>query len=439
MCALEVKLQVRPNLVQRLGLTLLNRRFRGLLLGIALGPTAVVYTWQTLVRPIAFPGRVIDFYEGYVAWARLLASGADPYTPCLSQGCWLQNVYPPVVSWLALPLVHLDRGVTVAVALIGAQLCVAIFILVAARALRIRDWQLLALWVLAAITFSPLMGEVVARNLQVLLLAISAIWFAGWLAGDRWWAGAALGVGLALKVFQAPSFLLGVWFRRPWTTLAAVLVLGVLWLVGAPQYLGEYLFKIVPGGDTTTAFAMKVAPYTMNVGPVGTVTRLLHPGSMYGDGTGIDTTVQLIGYAIAAAVTVLTAIVLRGPRTDRDGRALEAALVVAATPLVVPVVRPGHLILLLLPIMALGTLALRRGDWRLGASVAASWILIGPVYLWFSNLLAAGVGAQFVRPGAETALAGTVLLWIAALQTLRSHRAAAPNPAVAIHAEPVTA
>src|SRR5579864_3043778 len=199
MCALEVKLQVRPNLVQRLGLTLLNRRFRGLLLGIALGPTAVVYTWQTLVRPIAFPGRVIDFYEGYVAWARLLASGADPYTPCLSQGCWLQNVYPPVVSWLALPLVHLDRGVTVAVALIGAQLCVAIFILVAARALRIRDWQLLALWVLAAITFSPLMGEVVARNLQVLLLAISAIWFAGWLAGDRWWAGAALGVGLALR------------------------------------------------------------------------------------------------------------------------------------------------------------------------------------------------------------------------------------------------
>jgi hypothetical protein len=431
-------LNQHPNLAGRLRLALLNRRFRSLLLGIALGPTSIVYVWQTLVRPTIFPGR-IDFFEGYVAWARLLASGADPYSPCLSQECWYQNVYPPVVSWLALPLVHLDRGVTGGVALIGAQLCVAIFILVTARALRIRDWQVIALWVLAAITFNPLMGEVVARNLQVLLLALSAVWFAGWLAGDRWWGGAALGVGLALKVFQAPSFLLGIWFRRPWTTLAAALALGVLWLVGAPQYLGEYLFKIVPGGDTTTAFAMKVAPYTMNVAPVGAATRLFHPGSMYGDGTGIDTTVQLIGYAIAAAVTLLTAIVLRGPRKDRDGRALEAALVVAATPLVVTVVRPGHLILLLLPIMALGTLALRRGDWRLGSAVMISWLLIGPVYLWATNLLAAGVGAQFLRPAAETALAGAVLLWLAALQTLRRHRAAEAVPAVTVHAEPVTA
>lgn len=429
---------MRPNLVQRLRLALLNRRFRSLLLAIALVPTSVLYLWQTLVRPIVFPGK-IDFFEGYVAWARLLASGADPYSPCLSQECWDQNVYPPVVSWLALPLVHLDRAVTGAVALLAAQLCVAMFVWVTARALRIRDWQLIALWVLAAITFNPLMGEVAQRNLQVLLLALSAVWFAGWLAGDRWWAGAALGVGLALKVFQAPSFLLGIWFRRPWTTLAAVLSLGVLWLVGAPQYLGEYLFRIVPGGDTATAFAMKVAPYTMNVAPVGAVTRLLHPGSMYGNGTGIDGTVQLIGYAIAAAVTVLTAIVLHAPRKDRDGRALEAALVVAATPLVVTVVRAGHLMLLLLPIMVLGTLALRRGDWRLGAAVIVSWVLIGPVYLWATNLLAAGVGAQFLRPAAETALAGAVVLWLAALQALRRHRAAAAVPAVTVHAEPVTA
>jgi hypothetical protein len=147
----------------------------------------------------------------------------------------------------------------------------------------------------------------------------------------------------------------------------------------------------------------------------------------------------VIGYAIAVAVTLVTAIVLRAPRKDRDGRALEAAVVVAATPLVVAVVRPGHLLLLLLPMMVLGTIALRRADFRLGIAVAVSWVLIGPVYLWLSNLLAAGVGAQFLRPGAETALAGAFLLWLAALHTLRRHRVAEPVSAPRVRAEPLTA
>jgi arabinofuranan 3-O-arabinosyltransferase len=431
-------LKQRTNLTDRLRLALLNRRFRSLLLVLAIVPTAVLYLWQTLFRPIVLPGNApIDFFEDYVASAKLLASGVDPYSPCLSRACWTDlanawSLYPPVVSWLSLPLVNLDQAITGAVALIAAQLCVAIFIWVMVRALRIRDWQAIALWVLAAITFAPLMGEVVARNLQVLMLAFSAIWFAGWLAGDRWWGGVALGTGLALKPVQAPLLLLSIWFRRPWTAIAAVLSLGILWLLGAPQYLGEYLFRIVPGLNTGTGFAM-------NVSPVGAVARLFHPGSMYGNSTGIDTPVRVVGYAIAIAVTLVTAIVLRAPRKDRDGRALEAAVVVAATPLVVAVVRPGHLLLLLLPMMVLGTIALRRADFRLGIAVAVSWVLIGPVYLWLSNLLAAGVGAQFLRPGAETALAGAVLLWLAALHTLRRHRVAEPVSAPRVRAEPLTA
>src|SRR5437879_7568212 len=118
-------LKQRTNLGGRLRLALLNRRFRSLLLVVAVGPTTVLYLWQALVGPIASPGNgPIDFLDGYVAWARLLASGADPYSPCLSQACstTLTNVYPPVVSWLWLPLVHLDRAVTGAVALVATQL-----------------------------------------------------------------------------------------------------------------------------------------------------------------------------------------------------------------------------------------------------------------------------------------------------------------------------
>jgi len=420
-------LEVSFNKVQRLGLAMLNRRFRSVLLALALVPTTLEYLWQTLVRPIVFPGNApIDFFEDYVGSARLLASGTDPYSACLSRACWTDlanawSLYPPVVSWLSLPLVHLDRGVVGAIALLGAELCVALFVWITARALQIRDWQLIALWALAVMAFPPLIGEVIARNLQVLLLVLSAVWFAGWLAGDRWWGGLALGAGIALKLAQAPSLLLTMWFRRWRASVAALIAIAVLWLVGAPQYLVEYLFRIVPGLNTGTGFAM-------NVAPVGAIARLFHPGSMYGDGTGIDTTVRVAGYTISALVTILTVLVLRSPRADREGRALEASLVIAATPLMVAVVRPGHLLLLLLPMMVLGTFALRRKDWRLGAGVAVSWILIGPIYLSFSNLLAAGVGAQFVRPGEETALAGAVVLWLAALITLRRHRVAITQP-----------
>jgi len=272
--------------------------------------------------------------------------------------------------------------------------------------------------VLAAISFTPLTSEVLSRNLQVLLLTLSAVWFAGWLAGDRWWAGVALGAGIALKLAQAPSLLVSAWFRRRWTTLAAVAAIAVLWAVGAPQYLVEYLFKVVPGLNQGTGFPMDIAP-------TGAVARLLHPGSIYGYGTGIDLTVRIFGYAIAAVVIGLTALVLRAPRADREGRALEAALVVAATPLILAVVRPGHLLLLLLPMAVLGTAALRQANIGLGVAVAMSWLLMGPVYLWMSNWLAEGVGAQFLRAGEETALLGAVILWLAALQALRSHRSEA--------------
>jgi hypothetical protein len=224
-----------------------------------------------------------------------------------------------------------------------------------------------------------------------------------------------------LKLAQAPSFLLGVWFRRPKITAAAALSLGVLWLVGAPQYLPEFLTRIVPGLNTGTGFAM-------NVAPVGAVARLFHPGSMFGQGTGVDLGVRAIGYAIGAGVVIITAVVLHAPSQDRDGRALEAATVIAATPLILAVVRPGHLLLLLLPMLVLGVLAARTGDWSLGAAVAASWFLTGPVYLWFSQLLAAGIGAQFMRPGEESALAGAVLLWLASLQAVRRNRRRTSDP-----------
>jgi len=407
-----------PGFSSRLAAALANRRFVSAILIASGTPILVVYAWRTLFGPIFSPSSdPVDFFEVYVPTGAMIASGHDPYSQCLSRTCWigLTNAwtdYPPVVSWLSQPLALVDQAVLGAAALVVAQACVALFIWATARALRVHGWQPVAMFVIAAIAFPPLIDQIIQRNLEVLLLGLSAVWLLGWVAGDRWWAGPALGFGLALKLVQAPLLLLGVWGRRPAITVVAILVVAVLWVIGSPQYLPEYFLRIVPELNTGTGYAMDIAP-------VGAVARLLHPASIYGLVQGVDTTVRIIAAAISATVLIMTAITLWSPRADRTGRALEAASVVAATPLVVAVVRPGHLLLLLLPMLVLGTLAIRERLLWLGIAVAVSWMLTGPVYLWYTNLYAEGVRGPLMAAGAEIALLGTVILWLTSLWALR--------------------
>jgi hypothetical protein len=397
---------------------LANGRFVSAILIASGMPILVVYAWRTLFGPIFSPSSdPVDFFEVYVPTGAMIASGHDPYSQCLSRTCWigLTNAwtdYPPVVSWLSQPLALVDQAVLGAAALVVAQACVALFIWATARALRVHGWQPVAMFVIAAIAFPPLIDQIVQRNLEVLLLGLSGVWLLGWVAGDRWWAGAALGLGLAMKLVQAPLLLLGVWGRRRAITVVAILVVAVLWLIGSPQYLPEYFLKIVPELNTGTGYAMDIAP-------VGALARLFHPASIYGLVPGVDTTVRIIAAAISATVVIMTAITLWSPRADRTGRALEAAAVVTATPLIVAVVRPGHLLLLLLPMLVLGTLAIRERLLWLGIAVAVSWMLTGPVYLWYTNLYAMGIRGPLMAAGAEIALLGTVILWLTSLWALR--------------------
>jgi len=403
-------------------LAISRRRFRWLILAISGTAIGIQYVWQTLITPALFPGSApIDFIEDYVGSANLMLSGIDPYSACHTRACWADlantaSVYPPVVTWLSLPLAHIDKTVSGDIALIAMQIFVAVFLFTIASALQVRDRQAILALAIVTIAFPPLIGEIVKRNLEVLLLALSGIWFWGYVLGDRWWSGAALGIGLALKLVQAPLLFLGIWCRRWVTTIAALVVFAVLWAVGAPQYLPEFITRVLPGFNTGTGFAMDVAP-------VATVARLFHPGSMYGYGSGVDLTVRLLGYVIAGAVVLLTVLTVGSARSDRDGRALEAAAVVAATPLVLAVVRPGHLLLLLLPIAGLVIVGVRNHDWLSVGLVVAAWALMGPVYLAASNVLAAGIGLPWTRIGEESAVAGAVMLWAISLRVLRAQRA----------------
>jgi hypothetical protein len=410
------------------GAGLASRRFRAALLVLAGVPIGLAYIWYGIVWPL-ISDQTNDFRQVYMAGATALAAGKDPYQcatgVCAGHlqgylGAWgsaYPPFYPPFPLWLLEPFTSFDPRVVDGAALLAATALLAFFIWIVLRALQVRDWQFAALAVLLSISFAPTLTEIQNRNFQILVLALSGLVLAAWLSGDRRWGGAALGFGLAIKLVQAPLLLLSLWGRRRWTVAAALATWAVLWAIGAPRYLPEYLFQVLPAVGKGTG-------EEMNVAPMAALARLLHPGSLYKQGTGVDSVVLALTVLAAVAVVIVTLRRLGAPRTDRGGRALEMAAAFAASPLLLTVVWAGQLVLLLVPIIVLLDFGLRRGSRGLVVAVAIAWFLIGPVYLAFTNAFAAGFGFPLLFDvWSNSAMAGVVVLWLASLHALRLTRA----------------
>jgi hypothetical protein len=409
-----------------------NRRFRSLLLIIAAVPIAALYVWRTLVLQLAagmVPG---DFSENYMAAAAKIAAGRDPYDICVIQGCaqtpgvftplplaGAQYVTPPPVAWMLQPLVGLDSHTQLLVVIAVLQLSLAVFIVTALWALGVKEWQLGLLLVLVAIAFEPVAGNFDEGQVNLVLLGMSGVWLLGWVLGDRWWGGAALGVAVAIKLLQAPLGLLLLWGRRWWMTLAAAVAgLGLL-LLAVPQYLPEYVTKVAPvlaGG--TGLFE--------NHSPGGTIARLVDPGTFLGAVRDTSPVARVLTTLVALAVLGVTFGVLgRRPRSDASGRSLEAAAMVAAGPLIASYSWGTHLVLLLLPMFVLVAWGVRRREWAVLGLVAAGWLLIGPAHNWFQTLLVSGYSNLTVlRLMAEFGVAGITCVWVASLVAVRRERAA---------------
>ena len=403
-----------------------DRRFRTVLLAIAGLPIAALYVWQNVFLPIVVSGYLGDFTASYMRAAARVAAGQDPYDLCQTMGCLEptgpQYVTPPPLAWLLQPAVGLDSHLVVIGAVILLNASLAVFLFLVLRAMRVDDWQLAVLLVLVALAFEPVSGNIEEGQVNLILLALSGVWLLGWIA-DRWWGGVALGLAVALKLIQGPMGLLVLWARR-WSMLAAALVAGLgLWLLAAPQYLLEYLFKVVPAISAGTGFFE-------NHSPGGTVARLFDPTTFLGATHGAPPAARIITTAIAIATLAVTFWVLRRPRTDRQGRALEAAAVVAVGPLVASYSWGTHLVLLLLPMLVLIAWALRRRDWVVLGLVTAGWLLIGPGHNRFQALLISGYPNMVVlRLMAEFGVAGITCVWIASLLALRrsANNLDAPN------------
>jgi hypothetical protein len=395
-----------------------NRRFRSLLLALAGIPILLLYIWQSVIVPIAFGGYLGDLKESYLRGAAQLVAGRDPYDLC--HGLCLDPsgqgyVTPPPVAWLLQPVVGLDSHAVAVGTVLFLNASLVTFLVCMVRALRVVDWQLRALLVLVAIAFEPVNGNIVEGQINLVLLALSGVWILGWIA-DRWWGGAALGLAVALKLIQAPLGLLLLWGRR-WSMLAAGIVAGLaIWLLAVPQYLPEFLLKVLPAISQGTGFFE-------NHSPGGTIARLFDPNTFLGATRAVPLPARIITIAIAIGALGVTFWVLGRPREDWSGRALEVAAVTAVGPLVTSYSWGTHLVLLLVPMLVLLEWGVRRRDWTVLGLVALGWLLIGPGHNLFQTLLVSGYSNLAVlRLMAEFGVVGITSVWVASLLALRRQR-----------------
>jgi arabinofuranan 3-O-arabinosyltransferase len=393
-----------------------NRSFRTLLLVVAGVPVAIQYLWQAVIQPLAFGAYLGDFQESYMRAAQQFASGKDPYDLCRTVGCLEptgpQYVMPPPLAWLLQPLIGVDsRAITIgAILLLNASLFVFLFCVL--RTMHVTDWQLVALLVLVAISFEPVIGNIDEGQVNPVLLALSGVWLWAWVR-DRWWGGVAMGAAVAIKVIQAPVGLLILWGRR-WSMLAAAAAAGlVLWLLPGPQYVLEYLVSVLPAVSQGTGLYE-------NHSPGGTITRLLAPDTFAGAVHGSPPAARLVTLAIAIVALAATFLVLRRPAKTSGGRVLEAAAIVAVTPLVASYSWGTHLVLLLLPMLALAAWSIPRRDWTVLGLVAAGYLLLGPAHKGLQVLLVNGYSNLVVlRVLAELGVVGVLAVWAASLLAVR--------------------
>src|SRR5207237_10715841 len=98
-----------------------------------------------------------------------------------------------------------------------------------------------------------------------------------------------------------------------------------------------------------------------NHSPGGTIPRLFDPNTFISV-RGSPFAARVLTALIAVAVLVFTFRVLRRPAVTPMGRSLEAAAIVAATPLIASYSWGTHLVVLLLPMFVLGGWGMGWGD-----------------------------------------------------------------------------
>jgi len=355
-------------------------------------------------------------FEVYLAGARALARGGDPYAAFFASNIpdYAFNqayIYPPLLAWLLQPLAALPVLQADHLFLALLQLCLAALLVTLWRTLRAGDRQEMALGALLLIGFFPIRRDLWNDQVNLVLLLAGGLLALAYSRGDRAAGGVAFGAAVAVKLLQAPLVLLLAFGRRVRILAAAVATGAVLTAIAAPNLLPEYLGRVLPRLSGGTGFRENPSPF-------GFLERMAHPATFYTGGTPGSGLVRAIALLFGIGVVVVTWRALGRPRQSARGRALEMAAAVAALPLLSPAFH--QLGFEAIPILILVSVGLARRDSRLLGAAAGAWLLMGVVHTAFLSAIGAGYTAELpLRIWAESQLLGVILLWLGCLEALR--------------------
>jgi hypothetical protein len=412
-------LKLAPPALARFARPLANRRFRWLLIAVALPLPLLQYLVVTAQLSADLVNRGNEDFWVYARAAAAIAHGADPYSgsTVTSIASNTSYIYPPLLAWLVQPLVTLDLTTQALVGFAALQICFFAAIVVMTRALR-AGWQLAALVTLAGITSYWVRRDLFEGQVDLVILALVAIWFWAWVRGGRWWVGVALAFGAALKVIPGVLILLPV-ARRRWKMVAGFVAAGGVLFVALFSLNLEYATRVLP-------YLPGVVGNPESQSPASTLLRLFEPNTLYGQADSLGAWFHVLIVAITAVFVVVTAWRLRAQAIDHESACVEAAAAVALLPLLTPVTWGHHLVVEMIPLYVLAWVAIRRRQAWLGGLTLLAWVLANPVHLLFMAAYLGGVKTPVVmNVWVELPVAGVIMIWVLCLYVYQ------PNPLAA--------
>jgi hypothetical protein len=411
-------------LLSRLARPLANRRFRWLLIAVALPLPLLQYLVVTAQLSADLVNRGYEDFWVYMRAGALIQQGTDPYASTTTfVGQITTYTYPPLLAWVVQPLLTLDLITQALIGFAVLQVCLFAAIVIITKALG-APWDLAALITLAAITSYWVRRDLFEGQVDLVVLLMAAIWLWAWVRGGRWWGGVAIAVGAAVKVMPGVLILLPL-ARRHWRMVAGAAGAGAVIFLVQPSLNLEYATRVLP-------HLPGVVGDPENQSPAAALLRVLQPSALYGRPDALGAWFHTLVIAVTLALVGITAWRLRAGATDSESLAVEGAAAVALLPLLTPVTWGHHLVIDLLPLYVLTWLAIRRRHIWLGLLALLAWVLANPVHLLFMAAYLGGVKTPVVMDvWVELPVAGVILIWALCLYAYKPMPKAGPEKAVA--------
>ena len=280
-------------------------------------------------------------------------------------GFWTVNAHPPASVLLVYPFAWLEyqNAFLMWTIISFAALSVALWLIVRHLDIQVSAWSVLPCVTMLLLCY-PFRSQVIHGQFNlILLLLVTLVWVAA-RSGYSRWAGVALGVATAIKLFPGLLFLYFV-LRREWkvlafgaTTLAAVT--GLTAVAFPAGTFHTYLVEVLPS-------LSKWQSHASNISLIGFWSKLFDPVS-----AGPITILPLwrshllarLGGLLSCGLVLASTIpVILGARTRSD---LDQAfgLLVMATILVSPIAWDHYLLLLIVPLAIMWVHLERSGSVR---------------------------------------------------------------------------